>query len=64
MHVTGADIHDQQAVQPLHGHCAVDVKEVRSEHRRGLSVQELPPCRVGAPLGVGGIQRTRIIMMP
>jgi len=25
------------------------MEEIRGEHRRGLRVQELPPCRVSAP---------------
>jgi hypothetical protein len=33
------------------GHCAVHVEKVGREHGRGLRVQELPPGRVGAPLG-------------
>ena len=50
VHVTRADLYDEQAVQALQGHRAVHVEEVGGEHRRCLSVQELPPGRVGAPL--------------
>src|SRR5436189_142467 len=46
----GADLDHEQAVQALKGHRAVHVEEVSREHRRGLRAQELPPCRVGAPL--------------
>ena len=51
MHISGADLDHEQAVQALKGHRAVHVEEVSREHRRGLRVQELPPRRVGAPLG-------------
>jgi hypothetical protein len=27
------------------------VEEVGGEHRHGLRVQELPPCRIGVPFG-------------
>jgi len=57
VHVTAADLHDEQAVQPLQGHCAVNVEEVGGEHRRGLRVQELPPGRVSVPLGCREIFR-------
>jgi hypothetical protein len=49
VHVAGADLHDEQAVKALQGHCAVHV-EVGGEHRGCLSVQELPACRIGVPL--------------
>ena len=49
VHVTAACLHDEQAIPALQGHSAVDVEEVRGEHRRGLRVQELPPGRVGMP---------------
>ena len=48
---------DEQAVQALQGHRAVDVGEVRGEHRRCLGLQELPPRRGGAPLRYRGILR-------
>jgi hypothetical protein len=51
VHVTRADLNHEQAAQALQGHCAVDVEEVRAEHRRGLRVQELPPRGVGVPFG-------------
>ena len=57
VHVTAADLHDEQAVEPLQGHCAVNAEEVGSEHRRGLRVQELPPGRVSVPFGCRGIFR-------
>jgi hypothetical protein len=45
VHVAGADLHDEQAVQALEGDGAVHVEEVGGEHRRGVRVQELPPRR-------------------
>lgn len=57
VHVPGADLYDEQAVQPLQGHCAVDLEEVGGEHRVCLGVQELPPGRVGVPVrGRGDVQ--------
>jgi hypothetical protein len=53
VHVTGADLHDEQAVQALQRHRAVDVEEISGEHRRSLRMQELPPGRVGVPLRCG-----------
>ena len=50
VHVAAADLHHEQAVQAVERHCAVHVKEVDGQHRRGLRVQKLPPGRVGAPL--------------
>ena len=50
VHVTAADLHDEQAVQPLEGDRAVHVEEVGGEHRGCLGVQELAPCGVGVPL--------------
>ena len=50
VHVAGADLHDEQAVQALQRHCAVHVEEIGGEHRGCLNMQELPPGRVGAPL--------------
>jgi hypothetical protein len=58
VHVTAANLHDEQAVRALQGHCAVHVEEVRGEHHRCLGMQELPPRRVGAPLRCrGNLQR-------
>ena len=51
VHVAGADLHHEQAVQALQGDRAVHVEEVGGEYRRGLGAQKLPPRRVGAPLG-------------
>jgi len=51
VHVAGADLDHEEAVQALEGHRAVHVEEVGREYGRGLRVQELPPGRVGAPLG-------------
>ena len=51
MHIPGADLDHEEAVQALQGHRAVHVEEVGREPGRGLRVQELPPGRVGAPLG-------------
>ncbi len=51
MHVPGVDLDHEEAVPALQGHRAVHVEEVGREHRRGLRVQEIPPGRVGAPLG-------------
>ena len=48
--VAGADFDDEQAVQAPECHGAVHVEDVGGEDGRGLGVQELPPCRVGAPL--------------
>ena len=55
VHVAGADLDHEEAVQAPEGHRAVDVEEVGSEHRRGLRVRELPPRGVGVPLGRRGI---------
>jgi hypothetical protein len=33
----------------VQGHRAVHMEEIGGEHRRGLSAQELPPRRIGAP---------------
>jgi hypothetical protein len=49
VHGAGADLDDEQAIQAPEGYRAVHREEVRGEHRRGLRVQELPPCRVSAP---------------
>ena len=50
VHVAAADLHDEQAVQALEGHRAVDMEEVGGEHRRCLRLQELPPRGAGAPI--------------
>ena len=50
VHVTAADLDYEQAMQAAESHRAVHVEEIGGEHRRGLSVQELPPGRVGASL--------------
>ncbi len=58
VHVTAAYLYDEQAVQARQGHRAIHVEEVRGEHRRCLGMQELPPCRVGAPFRCrGNLQR-------
>jgi hypothetical protein len=49
VHVAGASLDDEQAIQAPERYGAVRMEEVRGEHRRGLGVQELPPCRVSAP---------------
>jgi len=54
MHVAGAGFHDEQAVQAAEAYCAVDVEEIGGEHGRGLSLQELPPGRIGVPLRCRG----------
>ena len=54
VHKTAAYLDDEQAVQPLQGHRAVDVEEVGGTHRRCLGVQELPPRGAGAPLRCRG----------
>jgi hypothetical protein len=54
VHVTAADLHDEQAVQALESHRAVHVEEVGGQHGRCLSAQELPPGRVGLPFRRGG----------
>ena len=54
VHVTGADLHDEQAVQAPQGHRAVHVEEIGGEHRGCLRVQELPPRRAGAPFRCRG----------
>ena len=52
VHVTAADLHDEQAVQPLQRHCAVHVEEISGEHRRCLGAQNsrhvASVCRLGA----------------
>ena len=65
VHVAGADLDDEQAVQALQRQRAVHVEEIGGEHGRGLGAQELPPGRVGLPFGAGGIfsaLRTRRIV--
>jgi hypothetical protein len=47
--VAALDFDDEQAVQAPECHCAVHMEEIGGQHRRGLGVQELPPCRVGVP---------------
>ena len=54
VHVARSDLHEEQAVQALEGHRAVDVEEVGGEHRGRLGVQELPPRGVGVPLRCRG----------
>jgi hypothetical protein len=51
VHVAGAGLHDERAVQALEGDRAVHVEEVDRKYRRGLGVQKRPPRGVGAPLG-------------
>jgi hypothetical protein len=46
-----ADLDHEEAVQALQGHRTVHVEEVGRKHRRGLRAQEIPPRRIGAPLG-------------
>jgi hypothetical protein len=50
VHVAGADLNHEEAVQAVEGHRAVHVEEVGGQHCRGLGAQELPPRRVGVPL--------------
>jgi hypothetical protein len=49
VHVAGADLDHEQAVQALEGDRAVDVEEICGEHRHSLRVQELPPAHVSVP---------------
>jgi len=49
MHMPGAALDHEQAVQALQGHRAVHVEEVGRKHRRGFRAQEIPPRRVDAP---------------
>jgi hypothetical protein len=51
LHIAGANLDHEEVVQALEGHRAVDVKEVRRKHCRGLRVQELPLE------GLGGVAR-------
>ena len=53
VHVAGADLDHEEAVQAPQGHGAVYVEEVGCEHGRGLGMQELPPGRVRVPVGAG-----------
>jgi hypothetical protein len=48
--VSGADLHHEEDVDPLEGHCAVHVEEVAGQHRRCLGAQELAPRGVRLPL--------------
>jgi hypothetical protein len=57
VHVAAAYLHDEQAVQALQGHRAVDVEEVGGKCRRCLGVQEIPPRGVGVPFRCRGIFR-------
>jgi hypothetical protein len=50
VHVAGAGLDDEQAIQAPGRHGAVHGEEVGGTHRRGLRVQELPPRGVGPPL--------------
>ena len=54
VHIAGADLHHEQAIQAPEGHRAVHVEEVGGQHRRGLGAQKLPPGRIGAPLSAPG----------
>ena len=54
VHVTAADLHDEQAIQALKGHRAIHVEEVGGEHCRCLGLQELPPSYVGLPFRCRG----------
>jgi len=49
--VTGADLHDEQAVPAPERYRAVHLDEVSGQHGRGWGVQELRPGRIGASLG-------------
>ena len=63
--VAAAHLDHEQAVHAPERHGAVQVKEVRGEHCRGLRAQELPPSRVGVPFRCRGIfsaLRTRRIV--
>ena len=55
VHVTAADLHDEQAVQPLQRHCAVQVEEIGGEHRRCPDAHEPPPRGVSTPFRCRGI---------
>jgi hypothetical protein len=47
--VAVADFQDEEDVDPLQGHGAVDVEEVHGQHGRGLRPQEPSPRRIGRP---------------
>ena len=49
VHVARTGFDDEQAIQALERHRAIQVKEVRKKHRGGLRAQELPPVRVSLP---------------
>jgi hypothetical protein len=49
VHVAGAGLDHEQAVQALEGHRAVDVEEVGGQHGRGVRAQEVPPGLIGVP---------------
>ena len=51
VHIAAAGLHHEQAVQAAERHCAVRVKEVGGQHRRGPGVRELPPGRIGVSPG-------------
>ena len=56
--VTAAGLHYKQAVHAPESHRTFHVEEIGGEHRRCLTVQELPPGRAGAPLRCrGDLQR-------
>jgi hypothetical protein len=47
--VAGADLENEQDIEPPQCHGAVDVEEVDSQRARRLRAQELPPAGVGVP---------------
>ncbi len=51
MHMTSADLEDEDHVHAAQGDGAVDMKEVAGKHGRGLGAQELRPGRTAAPRG-------------
>jgi hypothetical protein len=53
VHLPGADLDHDEAVQPLERDGALDMEEIAADHRGGLRSQELPPCGVGVPLRRG-----------
>jgi hypothetical protein len=49
VHVAIVDFQDEEDVDPLERHRAVDVEEVHGRHGRGLRPQKLSPCGIGGP---------------
>ena len=55
VHLPGADLDDEEAVQALERDGAVGLGEIASEHRGGLRPEELPPCGCRCPVAAPAV---------